>query len=400
MNSITLTHKIRLRPTYKQAKYFCQACGVARFTWNWALSEWKKQYEAGKKPTALSLKRQFNAAKPIEFPWMYDVTKYASQQPFIFLQKAFKAFFHKKAKYPQFKKKGIHDSFYIGNDHIKIEGKRVHIPKLGRVKMRENLRFFGKVISATISHTADKWFISLNIELNQPPQPCENQAVVGVDLGVSRLATLSNGERFQGPKPLKKHLGKLKRLQRQLSRKKKGSDNRNKARIKVARLHYRISSIRQDTLHKLTSYLSSNFIAIAIEDLNVKGMMSNHRLARSIADMGFHEFRRQLGYKAEMRGNHIEVANRWFASSKRCSCCKTINDSITLSDRVFKCNHCGLEIDRELNAAINLESTVSSTGAASGGQACGEKSAGSSESLSETGLNEAGTKPCTDMYTF
>jgi len=240
------------------------------------------------------------------------------------------------------------------------------------------------------------WFISLNVELDQPLQTCESQAGIGVDLGVRRLATLSNGEEFEGPKPLKKQLGKLKRLQRQLSRKQKGSNNRNKVRIKVARLHYRISCIRQDTLHKLTSHLSNNFAAIAIEDLNVKGMMSNHVLARSIADMGFYEFRRQLGYKSQMRNNHIEVVDRWFPSSKRCSHCHVINDSITLSDRVFKCNNCGLEIDRELNAAINLESTVSSTGF----QACGEKGAGSNGSLSETGLNEAGTKPCTDLYTF
>ncbi len=396
MNPITLTHKIRLKPTYKQEDYFRQACGVARFTWNWALAEWKRQYEADKKPTGLGLKRQFNAIKSVEFPWMYNVTKYASQQPFIFLQTAFKDFFHKKANYPQFKKKRIHDSFYIGNDHIKIEGKRVHIPKLGWVKMREALRFSGKVISATVCHVADKWFISLNVELNQRPQPCESQAVVGVDLGVSRLATLSTGQKFEGSKPLKKHLNKLKCLQQQLSRKQKGSNNRNKARIKVARLHYRISCIRQDTLHKLTSHLSNNFAAIAIEDLNVKGMMSNRVLARSIADMGFYEFRRQLGYKSQMRNNHIEVVDRWFPSSKRCSCCKIVNDSITLSDRVFKCNNCGLEIDRELNAAINLESTVSSTGF----QACGEKGAGPDSCRDETGLNEAGTKRCTDLYTF
>jgi len=395
MKSFTLTHKIRLTPTHKQEKYFRQACGVTRFTWNWALAEWKKQYEAGKKPTALSLKRQFNAIKPIEFPWTYDVTKYASQQPFIFLQSAFRGFFRKKAKYPQFKRKGIRDSFYIGNDHIKIEGKRVHVPKLGWVKMRELLRFQGKIMSATISLAADKWFISLNVELNQSPQPCENQAVVGVDLGVNRLATLSNGEMIEGLKPLKKHLAKLKRLQRQLSSKQKGSSNRNKARMKVARLHYRISCIRQDTLHKLTSYLGSNFGAIAIEDLNVKGMMSNHCLARSIADMGFFEFRRQLGYKTEIGGSYIKIVDRWFPSSKRCCRCKTINDSITLSDRIFKCGRCGLKIDRELNAAINLKSTVSSTGF----QACGEKGAGLDESLSETGLSEAGTKPCTDMYT-
>ncbi len=134
----------------------------------------------------------------------------------------------------------------------------------------------------------------------------------------------------------------------------------------------------------------------AIEDLNIKGMMSNHHLARAIADMGFYEFRRQLQYKAAMHDNHIEIADRWFPSSKLCSACKTINGDLTLGDCVFKCNRCGLEIDRDLNAAINLFSTVSSTGF----QACGEEGAGLGASLSETGLCEAGTKPCTDLYTF
>ena len=387
---ITLTHKIRLDPTYKQKRYFLQACGVARFTWNWALAEWKKQYEAGKKPTGLSLKKQFNAIKPVEFPWVYNVTKYASQQPFIFLQAAFQRFFDKQARYPRFKKKGVHDSFYIGNDHIKIEGRQIHIPKLGRVKMREALRFSGKIVSATVSRAADRWFVSLNVELDRSPEPCRSQAGIGVDLGVRRLATLSNGRRYEGPKPLKKRQSKLNRLQRQLSRKQKGSMNRNKARRKVAKMHYRITCIREDALHKLTTYLTTEFGSIAIEELNVKGMMSNRRLAGSIADMGLHEFRRQIGYKAKLRGNHVEVADRWFPSSKKCSGCGVIKEDLTLSDHLFRCDSCGLEIDRDLNAAINLASTVSSTGF----QAYGEEGAGSNTKvLSETGLYEAGTKP-------
>lgn len=399
MSAITLTHKIRLDPTCKQQNYFRQACGVARFTWNWALAEWKRQYEAGNKPNGLDLKRQFNAIKPIEFAWTYYVTKYASQQPFIFLQTAFRRFFNNKSNYPQFKKKGVHDSFYIGNDHIKLDQSKIHIPKLGWVRMRESLRFSGKVISATISRIADKWFVSLNVELDQPPAVCENQAGVGVDLGAKRLATLFDGAammNIEGPKPLNKLLKKLKKLQRQLSRKQKGSRNRHKARMKVARLHYRIASIRQDELHKLTSYLTGNYGAIAIEDLNVKDMLKNRYLARTIADMGFYEFRRQLVYKAQIRGNHIEIVDRWFPSSKRCSKCGKINGDLTLSDRIFRCSHCRFEIDRDLNAAINLFSTVSSTGF----EACGEEGSGLKATLSETSLSEAGTKPCADLYTF
>jgi len=401
VTAITLTHKIRLDPTYKQEKYFRQACGVARFTWNWGLSEWKRQFACGGKPSGLKLKKQFNAIKPVEFPWTYDVTKYASQQPFIFLQSAFRRFFSKQACYPKFKKKGVHDSFYIGNDHFRLAGKKIRIPRLGWVRMREALRFTGRVVSATVSRIADMWFVSLNVELSQPPLPCESQAGVGVDLGIRKLATLFDGKgvtEVEGPKPLGNLIKKLRRLQRQLSRRENGSRNRWKARIKVARLHYRIACIRQDGLHKLTTFLTANYRTIAIEDLNVKGMMGNRRLARSIADMGFHEFRRQLEYKAKMRGNHIEPASRWFPSSRRCSWCCMVNDSLTLGDRVFACSHCGRTMDRDLNAAINLLSlsTVSSTGF----EACGEEGSGSGATLSETGLCEAGTEPCIDLCTF
>jgi len=322
-----------------------------------------------------------------------------AQRPFIFLQSAFRRFFSKQAGYPKFKKKGVHDSFYIGNDHFRLEGRKIRIPRLGWVRMREALRFTGRVVSATVSRIADKWFVSLNVELGQPPDPCESQAGVGVDLGIRKLATMFNGTgvtEVEGPRPLGKLLKKLRRLQRQLSRKEKGSRNRWKARIKVARLHYRMACIRQDALHKLTSFLTASYKFIVIEDLDVKGMMGNRHLARAVADMGFHEFRRQLKYKAKMHGNHVERAYRWFPSSKRCSWCCVVNDDLTLSDRDFVCSHCGRTMDRDLNAAINLFSTVSSTGF----EVCGEDGSGSGATLSETGLSEAETKPCTDLCTF
>ena len=194
---------------------------------------------------------------------------------------------------------------------------------------------------------------------------------------------------FEGPKPLRKELRKLKRLSRKLSRKQKGSNNRQEAKMKLARLHYRIRCIRQDALHKLTSYLTENFAEIAIEELNVKGMLRNRRLARAISDMGFHEFRRQLDYKAQMRSNHVEVADRWFASSKTCSECRCLKPELPLGERVFHCEPCGFEEDRDLNAAINLFRTVSSTGS----QACREDRSGFGVSRSETILGEAGTWP-------
>ena len=352
---ITLGHKIRLNPNKQQVEYFSKACGTARFTYNWGLAEWKRQYEAGLKPSCLTLKKDFNAIKQEQFPWTYEVTKYASQQPFIQLQTAFVKFFKGGAEYPVFKKKGIHDSFYIGNDQFRIEGKKIRIPNLGWVRMAECLGYNGKILNATVSRTADKWFVSINILMNITPATCENQAVAGVDLGIKNLATLSNGDSIEGPKAYRKLQKKLKRLQQSLSRKQKGSRNREKHKRKVARLHYRISCIRLDSLHKLTTRLANDYSVIVIEDLNVKGMMGNGKLSKAIADMGFNEFRRQLGYKAVISGCHVIVADRWFPSSKRCSVCGEKHKELQLSDRMFTCPACSSKIDRDLNAAINLQ---------------------------------------------
>lgn len=367
-----VSHQICLSPTMQQERYFRQACGTARFAWNWGLEQWQKQYANGEKPNEHDLKKSFNAIKATEFPWTADVTKYAAQQPFLFLGKAFRSFFRRGSQYPRFKKKGIHDSFYIGNDHIQYEGKQLRIPKLGWVRLRERLRYTGRIVSVTISRVANKWFASIQVETDQLFHCCDSQASVGVDLGLLHLATLSDGTVIDGPKPLKRYLKQLKRYQRRLSRKIKGSQNRAKARMKVAKLHYKISCIRQDALHKLTTFLVKNYKRIVIEDLHVKGMMANHCLARAIADVGLYEFRRQLTYKAKWYGNQLEVADRWFASSKTCSNCHVKKTELRLSDRKFQCDACGHAQDRDLNAAVNLLNTVSSTEL----QACGEDSPG------------------------
>ena len=252
---------------------------------------------------------------------MLDVTKNAPQMAIIHLGKAFQNFFAGRAKYPAFKKKGIHDSFTLTNDQFAVRGRRIRIPNLGWVRMREELRFAGKIVSATISRKADKWFVSLTVDTEDMPPTCENQAVVGVDLGVNRLATFSDGKTVEGVKPHKALLNRLRRLSRSLSRKQKGSKNRKKAKTKLAKLHARVANIRKDELHKVTTHITSNYRTIVIEDLHVKGMMGNRHLARAVGDMGFHEFRRQLGYKTAMRGGKVIVADRWFASSKTCSEC-------------------------------------------------------------------------------
>ena len=376
-----LAHKITLIPNNKQKTYLQKAVGVARFAYNWGLEQWGKQYNnhladpvKNPKPSQYSLRRQLNSIKKEQFPWMIEVTKCAPQNALINLGKAFNNFFRKKAKYPKFHKKGINDSFTLSNDQFTLDGERIRIPNLGWVRMRESLRFEGKIISATVSRAADKWFVSVNVETHDNSHlfKAENQGAVGVDLGVSALATLSTGEEVTGPKPHKVLLSRLKRYCRSLSRKVKGSKNRNKARERLAQLHYRITCIRSDSLHKLTTDLTRRFHTIGIEDLNVRGMIRNRRLSRSIADMGFSELRRQLEYKAKMRGVQIMVADRFFASSKICSNCDHKVDNLKLSVRQWVCPACGEDHQRDMNAAINLmKYAVSSTVLA-----CGEEGSG------------------------
>ncbi len=370
-----LAHKIELNPNNKQATYFAKACGVARFAYNWALAEWKRRYEAGEKPSEPLLRRELNAIKREAFPWMLEVTKNAPQMAIIQLGEAFKNFFKKRARYPQFRQKGRDDRFTLTNDQFALNGPTIRIPHLGWVRMHESLRLIGKILSATISRKDDRWFVSIALETPKPlPGTCENQAVIGVDLGVSDFATLSNGETIRGPKPHQALMNRLRRLSRSLSRKQKGSRNRNKAKIKLAKLHYRIGTIRRDAIHQLTTYLTRHYAVIGIEDLNVQGMMKMRSLSRAIADMGFYEFRRQLEYKAVINNSQIVVADRWFASSKICSVCDNRVTALSLSVRAWICPSCGSFHQRDVNAAMNLRkwavsSTVTACGASSSGTA-------------------------------
>ena len=375
-----IAHKIALTPNNVQATYFARAAGTARFAYNWALAEWQRQYEACKtdtalpKPSQMALRRQLNGIKGEQFPWMLEVTKNAPQMAIIQLGAAFKNFFAGRTKYPKFRKKGLHDRFSLTNDQFSIDGSRIRIPHLGWVRMRETLRFTGKIMSATVSRVADKWFVSITVDTPDDSHlpKAENQGAVGVDLGVSALATLSTGEIVTGPKAHKALLSRLRRLSRGLSRKVKGSENRKQAKLKLARLHARIGNVRSDGLHQLTTELTRRFHTIGIEHLNVRGMVKNRHLSRAVSDMGFFEFRRQLDYKAAQRGGMIVVADRWYPSSKTCSACGHRLETLSLSVRDWTCPECGSVHDRDVNAAINLRNlAVSSTVSA-----CGEEGSG------------------------
>jgi len=380
-------HKVELAPNNRQSTFFARACGVARFAWNWALAEWKRQYEADEKPNEAALRRRLNALKADAFPWMLEVPKTAPQQAIKDLGQAFQHFFRRvkqggKPGYPRFKKRGIHDSFRAdngppakGQDAVAVDGRRVRVPKLGWVRMREPLRFQGQVKSLVISRKVDRWFAAIAVETETLPHASRKNhgGAVGVDFGIKALATLSTGEVVIGPKPHRAKLRRLVRLSRSLSRKKKGSANREKAKRRLARLHRQIADIRNDAIHKLTTRLVLEYDLIGIEDLNVRGMVRNRHLARSIMDQAFHEIRRQLEYKADWYGAQVVVADRFFPSTKMCSGCGAVQ-AMPLSARTMRCG-CGLEIDRDLNAAINLE-RYASTASSAGIDACGEHGAG------------------------
>jgi putative transposase len=375
-------HKIALDPNNVQETFFKKAAGCARFAFNWALEQWDKMRWSGEKPNEAALRREFNAIKAEEFPFFLEIPKTVPQQAIKNLGAAFNRFFNnvrqgrrigsKKNPYgrPRFKKRGKHDSFRMDNgppsqgvDAVKIDGNRIYVPKLGWVRMRECVRFQGWIKSAVISRVADRWFVSLTIDVEDHVLPRKSHGVVGVDLGIKTLAWLSNGEPVPGPKPLH-GLPRLARMQRSLARKVKGSANYGKLKAKIARLHARIANLRREALHQLSHKLASGFALIGIEDLNVSGMLKNGKLSRAIADMGFYELRRQLEYKAMLYGGRLIVVDRWLPSSKACSGCGVVKDELLLSTRTYECHHCGLVIDRDLNAALNIETAASSAAAA------------------------------------
>ena len=352
-------HKIRLNPTPEQAIYFAKAAGTSRFVWNWALAEWNRQYAAGEKPTALKLKKQFNEIRREQFPWTWEVTKNASDQPILDLGKAFTAFFEGKARRPKFKsKKRSKPSFYLTNDQMELGDHRVWIPKLGWVNMAENLRCQGKITGARVTRTADWWFIAITVEVPDK-QSTKRPAAIGIDVGLNRLATLSTGEEYENQAFLKTALGKLRQANKRLHRRKQGSKNREKARRQVARLHYRITCMREDVLHKLTTRLADCYGIIGIEDLNLKGLLKNRKLARSFSDASLGKLLNLLTSKVEQRGGQILKVGRFFPSSKTCHCCHWKWDDMALSDRVFlcqnqKCSYYQFEQDRDYNASLNI----------------------------------------------
>ena len=392
---ISIAHKIELKPNNKQKTYFRKAFGCSRLAYNWGLAEFKRMYEAGEKPNGREIRKRFNAIKKEQFPFTYEVTKCATDQPFANLQSAFDKFFKKLAEYPQYKRKRDNEgSFYLQSSEIQLsetnknskffekmvhnvnqKHQYLHFPKLGWVKMTEHIRFnYAKINNVIISQSGEKFYASFSLEIteeeyhrtHQHVQPADESKKVGIDVGIKSALILSDGIAIDNPKPLRKNLRKIKRLSRQLSKRShpktkeerlkgvKKSNNYMKLSVKLANTQGRVANIRRDFLHKVTTILTTYYGEIAIEDLNVKGMTKNHRLAQAINDVSFGELRRQIEYKAATNGVKVTKADRYFASSKTCSMCGEKKEDLTLRDRTFRCKHCGAELDRDYNASLNL----------------------------------------------
>jgi putative transposase len=364
-------HVIRLNPTPEQETYFRKACGVARHAYNWALARWKEARAEGKRVKIKDLKAEYNRLKGEQFPWCYEVTKCAPEQEFSNLGQAFDNYWRMKKEgklpklkhprkdgeeggFPHFKsKKRDKLSFYLNNDKFHVEGDFLYVPKLGKVNMTEALRFQGKVLSATISYRAGCWFVSIPVEVEHQTPP-QTGGTVGIDLGIKRLATTSEGVVFENQKHYRRGLGRIKGLSKGLSRKAEGSQNWWKNCKKLAKAHDRVACQRQHTLHKMTTYLARTYALIGLEDLNTKGMLANHHLAQSVSDASFFEVRRQVLYKAEQYGGYVQLVDRWYASSKTCHLCGWVKEDLTLADRVWVCEQCQAVNERDFNAALNV----------------------------------------------
>ncbi len=357
-------YKYELNLNNQQRTSLLQHAGIARFTYNWGLDQRIKLYKNNQGndrfTDPMKQHKLLNSLKKTQFPWMYECSKCAPQEALRDLGQAFKNFRRglkegKKIGFPRFKSKGMHDSFRLYGI-IRFEGRNLQLPRIGKIRIKERRRIYykGRILSVTVRRRANRWFVSVNVEEDiEDPKPIVSYAV-GVDLGIKTLATLSDGITFVNPCALGSQIKKLRKLSKSLSRKKKGSRNREKAKLRLARMHLNFFNVRQDTLHKLTTYLAKSHSKIVIENLGVSGMMKNRRLARAVSDIAMYEFRRQLEYKCQWYGSKLHVAKRTFPSSKRCSSCGHKKKELSLSEREYECEECGLKVDRDLNAALNL----------------------------------------------
>jgi putative transposase len=425
-------YRYALDPTPRQAGALWSHTGAARFAYNWGLRLVKQRLDdraAGldvEVPWTLpALRREWNRAKHQVAPWWQENSKEAYNSGLDALARALQNWSASKAGrragrrmgFPRFKgKRRSRPSCRFTTGAIRVEPDRHHVvlPRIGRIRTHESTRKLARrleagtarILAATVSCTADRWYTSFTVEVQRRiPDGPRADGVVGVDVGISHLAVLSTGQVIPNPRPLNNAHRRLRRLNRQLARRHgpRGPDGTwrvpsagwQHSRQCLARLHARAANTRRDTLHKLTTRLATSHGTIVVEHLNVEGMRRNRRLARAIADVGFAELRRQLGYKTTWHGSVLVTADQWYPSSKTCSACGTVKAKLPLSARVFACDNCGISIDRDRNAARNLAALVSYLVAGSGPETRNVRGGDTSPGLAgqTPEKREAGTSP-------
>jgi len=391
---ISKAFKFRLYPTEEQASALRQQGGNARFLYNLLLERHDRMHtdddrfwKRNEMVTAIPKIKE-------EFPFLKDSFSQSLQQVAIQLDRSFVNFFEKRTKHPTFKTKHANRDSFTVPQCWRLDPKFVFLPKVGEVCWKMHRPMEGTPKHLTVTQDGDRWFCSVNCEVEIQDPMIPDKPLVGIDLGLKSFAVLSDGTVVENPKHLQKAERKLRREQRRLSRKVKGSRNREKQKKVLQAVHRRVRDSRKDFLHKTTHHLVESYGGFAVESLNISGMLRNHHLAKSISDAGWGEFGRQLQYKSLWNGNLLVEIGTFFPSSKTCSDCGEINQQLRLSDREWVCGACGTIHDRDLNASINIEAEglrlLQTTVGLTGSNACGEEGSGSGVPSNETGLGEAG----------
>ena len=355
------SQQIALDPNNKQATLMSQHAGYARVAFNFGLSSFKVGLDNDEWRTYIDIKREFNAVKYDAFDWCKELSQNASKNALHNLGDAVTRWQKGQNNFPTYKKRSDRISYQAdnGTGTVEVYKNRINLPKIGWVRMREELRYTGRISKVVVSKRNNRWFVSILIDcdisnFNYQPPLFDNKAPMGIDVGINTLATCSNGDTYDNPRPLRRYERKLARANRALSRKIKGSQNWQKAKSVLSGVHYRIACIREDAHHQASIRIVRKASAIGIETLNISGLLKNRKLAKALSDSALSGFLRMLKYKADRRGIPITEADQFFASSKMCSNCGHKKKDLVLSDRRYHCSECGLDIDRDLNAAINL----------------------------------------------
>ena len=355
------SQKIELNPNNKQAMLFAQHAGYARVAYNFALSSFKVGLAQDEWRSYMEIKREFNAVKRDKFKWCSTLSQNASKNAIHHLGDAVSRWKTGQNKFPTYKHRSDRKSYQADNGvgTVEVYKKRIKLPKIGWIRMREELRWPGTVFKVVISKHNGKWYAALGIRVDdgnsthQPPLFDDRQPI-GIDVGINTLATCSDGTVYENPRPLKRYERKLARANRRLSRRQKGSRNGYKAKAMLASVHTRIANIRNDAHHQATIRIVRKASVIGIETLNVSGLLKNRKIAKALSDSALGSFLSKLKYKADRRGIPVIQASRFFASSKTCSNCGHKKAALSLADRVYHCEKCEYHADRDFNAAKNL----------------------------------------------